>query len=179
MWTVPRVLVRRTSSPAYADFAGLSSLTSLVVRLDVVPLPPSSPHNWWSGKRSAGGMSGDHDRCFSILVLGCVFITAGPIIKLCAGGEGDSEGHVLGSFLHALDCCSKRPLLEQPAGLEAQSPGSGNAHVHKSDGVLQQRYFLAREHLRSPDAVRALRLHSGRSWSEISWSEISWRGFCL
>ena len=25
----------------------------------------------------------------------CVFITAGPIIKLCAGGEGDSEGHVL------------------------------------------------------------------------------------
>ena len=25
----------------------------------------------------------------------CVFITAGPLIKLCAGGEGDSEGHVL------------------------------------------------------------------------------------
>ena len=25
----------------------------------------------------------------------CVFITAGPIIKLCAGEEGDSEGHVL------------------------------------------------------------------------------------
>jgi hypothetical protein len=25
----------------------------------------------------------------------CVFITAGPIIKLCAGGEGDSEGLVL------------------------------------------------------------------------------------
>jgi hypothetical protein len=25
----------------------------------------------------------------------CVFSTAGPIIKLCAGGEGDSEGHVL------------------------------------------------------------------------------------
>ena len=24
-----------------------------------------------------------------------VFITASPIIKLCAGGEGDSEGHVL------------------------------------------------------------------------------------
>jgi hypothetical protein len=23
----------------------------------------------------------------------CVFITAGPMIKLCAGGEGDSEGH--------------------------------------------------------------------------------------
>jgi hypothetical protein len=25
----------------------------------------------------------------------CVFITAGPIMKLCARGEGDSEGHVL------------------------------------------------------------------------------------
>jgi len=25
----------------------------------------------------------------------CVFITAGPMIKLCAGGEGDSEGHVI------------------------------------------------------------------------------------
>ena len=29
----------------------------------------------------------------------CVFITAGPIIKLCAGGEGDSEGHVLGGTM--------------------------------------------------------------------------------
>jgi hypothetical protein len=25
----------------------------------------------------------------------CVFITARPIIKVCAGGEGDSEGQVL------------------------------------------------------------------------------------
>ena len=25
----------------------------------------------------------------------CVLITAGPTITLCAGGEGDSEGHVL------------------------------------------------------------------------------------
>jgi hypothetical protein len=25
----------------------------------------------------------------------CMFITAGPMIKLCGGGEGDSEGHVL------------------------------------------------------------------------------------
>jgi len=25
----------------------------------------------------------------------CVFISAGPMIRLCAGGEGDSEGHVL------------------------------------------------------------------------------------
>ncbi len=32
---------------------------------------------------------------FMVGVWMCVFITAGPIIKLCAGGEGDSEGHVL------------------------------------------------------------------------------------
>ena len=32
---------------------------------------------------------------FEIRIRMCVFITAGPIIKLCAGGEGDSEGHVL------------------------------------------------------------------------------------
>ncbi len=25
----------------------------------------------------------------------CVFITAGPVIKLCAGGEGDSEGQAM------------------------------------------------------------------------------------
>ena len=37
MGTVPRVLVRRTASPAYADFGGLSSVAALVVvRLDVV-----------------------------------------------------------------------------------------------------------------------------------------------
>jgi hypothetical protein len=33
--------------------------------------------------------------CYAVCVCVCVFITAGPIIKLCAGGEGDSEGHVL------------------------------------------------------------------------------------
>ncbi len=33
----------------------------------------------------------DYDTVFD----NCVFITAGPMIKLCAGGEGDSEGHVL------------------------------------------------------------------------------------
>jgi hypothetical protein len=48
MWTVPRVLVRRTESPAHADFVGLSSLAALVVvRLDVVPLPPRSPRRRW------------------------------------------------------------------------------------------------------------------------------------
>ena len=39
MWTVPLVLVRRTASPAYADFSGIRSLAALVVvRLVVVPL---------------------------------------------------------------------------------------------------------------------------------------------
>ncbi len=48
MWTVPRVLVRRTASPEHADFGGLSSGAALViVRLDVVPLPPSSQYRLW------------------------------------------------------------------------------------------------------------------------------------
>ena len=43
MGTVPRVLVRRNALPAHADFGGLSSGAALVVvRLDVVPLPPRS-----------------------------------------------------------------------------------------------------------------------------------------
>jgi hypothetical protein len=47
MWTVPRVL-RRTESPAYADFGGLSSLAALVVvRLVVVPLQPLSLQRLW------------------------------------------------------------------------------------------------------------------------------------
>jgi hypothetical protein len=42
MWTVPRVLVRRTASPAHADFGGLSLLAVLVVvQLDVVSFPPA------------------------------------------------------------------------------------------------------------------------------------------
>jgi hypothetical protein len=40
--------VRRTASPTYADFGGLSSLAALViVRLDVVPLQPLSPRRQW------------------------------------------------------------------------------------------------------------------------------------
>jgi len=43
MGTVPWVQVRRTASPAHAGFGGLSSGAALVVvRLDVVPLPPRS-----------------------------------------------------------------------------------------------------------------------------------------
>jgi hypothetical protein len=61
----------------------------VVVRLDVVPLQSSSStttvvgcqlggypagRDWWGGKIAAGGMSEDHDRCFSTLVLGA-FLT--------------------------------------------------------------------------------------------------------
>ncbi len=47
MWTVPRVMVRRTASPEHTDFGGLSSLATLVVvRLDDVPLPPHSQRRW-------------------------------------------------------------------------------------------------------------------------------------
>jgi hypothetical protein len=86
MGTVPWVLVRRTASPAHADFGGLSSgAVPVVVRLDVVSFPPRSSAQtvagcWlggypvgrhrWGGKRAAGGMSEDNDRCFSTLVLG-------------------------------------------------------------------------------------------------------------
>ena len=43
-----RVLVRRTASPAHADFGGLRSLAALVVvRLVVVPLPPRSLRRRW------------------------------------------------------------------------------------------------------------------------------------
>jgi hypothetical protein len=43
MGTVPRMLVRRTASPEHADFGGLSSAAApVVVRLDVMPLPPRS-----------------------------------------------------------------------------------------------------------------------------------------
>ena len=48
MWTVPRVMVRRTVSPTHTDFGGLSSLAALVViRLNVVPLPPRSLRRRW------------------------------------------------------------------------------------------------------------------------------------
>ena len=104
VWTVSRVLVRRTASPAHADFGGLSSLAALVVvRLDVVPLPPRSPRRRWRVVSWAdilldviGGVeSGDHARCFSILVLGafsiCVFNTnASPRIDIGADVWGES-----------------------------------------------------------------------------------------
>jgi hypothetical protein len=86
MGTVPRVLVQRTASPVHAELGGLSSGASpVVVRLDVVPLSPRSSEQTvagcqlggypigrvrWGGKRAAGGMSEDNERCFSTLVLG-------------------------------------------------------------------------------------------------------------
>ncbi len=52
--------------------------------------------DWWGGKRAAGGMSEDHDRCFSILVLGAfstgVFNTnALPRINIGADVWGESS----------------------------------------------------------------------------------------
>ena len=114
MWTVPRVLVRRTASPAHADFVGLRSLTVLVVvRLVVMPRPPHSLRRllWFVGWADIlldviGGvesalwegswMSEDHDRCFSILVLGAfstsVFNTnALPRINIGANVWGESS----------------------------------------------------------------------------------------
>ena len=72
---------------------GLSSGASpVIIRLDVVPLHPRSStvsgcqlggypagRDLWGGTNVAGGMSEDHDRCFSMLVLGAfstgVFLT--------------------------------------------------------------------------------------------------------
>jgi hypothetical protein len=55
----------------------------------------SSGRDRWGGKRAAGGMSEDHDRCFSILVLGAfstsVFNTnALPRINIGAEVWGES-----------------------------------------------------------------------------------------
>ena len=59
MGTVPRVLVRRTASPAHADFGGLSSgAAPVVVRLDVVPLPPRSSAPTVAGCRLGGYPAG-------------------------------------------------------------------------------------------------------------------------
>ena len=77
MGTVPLVLVRRTASPTYAGFVGLSSgADPVVVRLDVVSFLPSSSsqtvagcllggypvgRDHWGGKCAAGGMSEDKE----------------------------------------------------------------------------------------------------------------------
>jgi hypothetical protein len=84
------VQVRRTESPTYADFGGLNSgTTPVVVQLDVVSFPPYSSastvagcrlggypvgRDLWGGKRDAGRMSEDNERCLSTLVLGA-FLT--------------------------------------------------------------------------------------------------------
>jgi hypothetical protein len=120
------VLVRRTASPEHADFGGLSSLASLVPKIVFVsvrtikrhhhqhrasPAPIFADSGWLSvgliflldvicGVESdAGGMSGDHDRCFSMLVLGAfstgVFNTnAIPRISIDADGWGNRESVV-------------------------------------------------------------------------------------
>ncbi len=60
-----------------------------------------SPPRVWAGTREVSTIklcAWEGDRGGNVLRRRrglCVFITAGPIIKLCAGGEGDSDGHVL------------------------------------------------------------------------------------
>ncbi len=111
MGTVPWVLVRRNASPAYAGFGGLRSGAALVVvHLEVVPLHPCSSAltvagcrlvrfpaglDRWGGKRAAGGMSEDHDTCFSMLVLGAfstgVFKLSAYAKKSMATSERDQD----------------------------------------------------------------------------------------
>jgi hypothetical protein len=77
MGTVPRVLVRRTASPAYADFGGLSSgAPPVVVRLDVVSFPPSSSAMTVAGCL-LGGYPVGRDGVESALREGCLRTTTG------------------------------------------------------------------------------------------------------
>jgi hypothetical protein len=90
MGTVPRVLVRRTASPAHADFGGLSSgAAPVVVRLDVVPLPPRSSAPTVAGCR-LGGCRGRY--CFGggvlLFILGSSLGGVGPV----RGLRGEEEG---------------------------------------------------------------------------------------
>ena len=111
------------SSPAHADFGGLSSgAAPVVVLLDVVPLPPrySAPtvagcrlggypagRDRRGGKRAAGGMSEDHDRCWRIehhercllrccsstLHIGWGFCDRLCLVLVCRGRYGGSSLH--------------------------------------------------------------------------------------
>jgi hypothetical protein len=102
------MLVRRTASPAHADFGGLrSGAVPVVVRLDVVSFPPRSSaptvagcrlggypvgHDRWGGKRAAVGMSEDNDRCFSTLVLGAFSTGRSRTGKGSLGGGEEGGG---------------------------------------------------------------------------------------
>ena len=65
-------LQRAAHRPARAD-SGPHCGTEFLCRLWRAELGYSVGRDQWDGKRAAGGMSGDHDRCFSILVLGGIF----------------------------------------------------------------------------------------------------------
>ena len=76
--------------------AGAEDCITSARRLWRAPLVSSAGRDRWSGKRAAGGMSEDHDRCFSILVLGAfstgVFNTnALPRINIGADVWGESS----------------------------------------------------------------------------------------
>jgi hypothetical protein len=124
MGMVPRVLVRRTKSPLHADFGRLSSgAAPVVVRLDVVSFLPSSSslivagcllggypvgRDWWGGKRDAGGMSEDINRCFSMLVLGA--FSTGVFQQHCITPHEHWRGRV-GRIEHHDRCLSMLVLV--------------------------------------------------------------------
>jgi hypothetical protein len=60
---------------------------------------------------------------YCVCVFVCVFITAGPFIKLCAGGEGDSERHVL-----LLVCV----FIRMPARARVPASGVSSSSRHTS-----------------------------------------------
>ncbi len=83
-------LLRRTRSPRPASnyielFPGPGSVQPREPWLVPGPGSVQPRGHWLPAARSLGR---------AVLSV-CVFITAGPMIELCAGGEGDSEGHVL------------------------------------------------------------------------------------
>jgi hypothetical protein len=155
MWTVPRVLVRRTASPAHADFGGLSSLAALaVVRLDVVPLPPRSPRRRWRVVGWAdilldvidliGGVE-------SALREGCPRTMAGVCLLLqdlvhscLRGGGGDMGGHVLGETTSRGLCglgCPSRTSERGGEGDCVKEGGGGEGKCERESALERLRYY--------------------------------------
>ena len=86
----------------------------------------------------------------------CVFITAGPIIKLCAGGEGDSEGHVLRETTSRGQCELVCPSRTNERGGEGYCvKGGGEEEGERERELLQS---CSREGERDYKAVQLLLL---------------------
>ena len=88
--------VREQLSSPSADVVPLQTRSSSPTVADCWLGGYPAGRDWWGGKRHAGGMSEDHDRCFSMLVLGAfstgVFNTnALPRINIDADVWGESS----------------------------------------------------------------------------------------